>query len=292
MPDKRANRPLRRTAACGHGCDGLQRHRDHPWWPCGRGNRAGACGRAWTVDRYASFFSIPRSAALLQSVTMQQERFGHFGAQQKVRRTAGPSVCGLIGRQVRSSQSADRFAAIPCFPALADCHNAVMSATSPCQQHGCDGSHSRLRQPPRHDGGMVHARDDGETGGTTRGPPLALRPVRPHPRRSRHRICHGLALLPHSVPPCREPRDATGPGVRPSAARTARLHGRLCRDGRLLLPGRLDPYRIFRLPLRLAARWVCRAGRRHDRRDASCSSRPVRPSAMHCARGPAALRRG
>ena len=60
---------LRRKAACGHDYGGLQRLRGHPWWPSGRGNHAGACGRVWTADRYASFILTPRRAALLDTVT-------------------------------------------------------------------------------------------------------------------------------------------------------------------------------------------------------------------------------
>ena len=91
--------PLRRTAACGRGCGVRRPLRGHPWWPCAHGNRAGACGRAWRVDRCASFVLIPRRAALLGTVAMNRSCAGHGVAQSKLRRTDGPSVSGLIERR-------------------------------------------------------------------------------------------------------------------------------------------------------------------------------------------------
>ena len=92
---QRANARSGATAACGRGatgCDDLA---------AALGGHAGAetvtalADELARVDRSASFVSIPRSAALLGSVTMQQERFGQFGRNKTLRRTACPSVRGL-----------------------------------------------------------------------------------------------------------------------------------------------------------------------------------------------------
>ena len=91
---------LRRRAACGRDCGERRRRRGHPWWPCGHGNHAGACGRVWTADRYASFVLIPRRAALLDSVTDATGALpGDLWRNRKSRRTEGPSVRGLIERR-------------------------------------------------------------------------------------------------------------------------------------------------------------------------------------------------
>lgn len=97
--------PLRRTAACGRDCGVRRPLRGHPWWPCAHGNRAGACGRAWRVDRCASFVLIPRRAALLNTVAMNRSCAGRGVAQSKLRRTDGPSVSGLIERRFREVNS-------------------------------------------------------------------------------------------------------------------------------------------------------------------------------------------
>ena len=83
----------------------------------------------------------------------------------------------------------------------------------------------------------------------------------------------GWHCLPHSVPTLPRAARRSGPGVRPSAARAARLHGRLCQQ-RSPAPSRqprsLPCFR--RLPVRLAARWAGRAGRRRRSAPPSSSS--------------------
>ncbi len=89
---------LRRTTACDRACGAPRRPNVRPWSPCARGSRDAACGRVWKADRYASFVSIPRRAALLGSVSVEQERFGRDGAQDYGAGHGDPSVCRLIGR--------------------------------------------------------------------------------------------------------------------------------------------------------------------------------------------------
>jgi hypothetical protein len=45
---------LRQTTACGRAHGGGPESYGRSWWPNGRGNRDGACGRFWMVDRCAS----------------------------------------------------------------------------------------------------------------------------------------------------------------------------------------------------------------------------------------------
>ena len=142
---QRSRLPLRRTAACGHGCGERRRRRGHPWWPCGHGSRAGACGRVWRVDRCASFILIPRRAALLDSVAVNRSCAGLVLAQQQLRRTFSPSVSGLIESSFCRSQSRPRPALLPAASSSQDGEQVALPVMS---GEAAAGTPSACGSPP------------------------------------------------------------------------------------------------------------------------------------------------